>query len=82
MMSLTMYLDKCLLYRSLSRLCTQIGYFTFWLSIACICIAIGFIKKGQSELVELQRIYLLKYIDIDIERGNALVGILISYILR
>lgn len=37
-------------YRSLSDYAAQIGYFTFWLSIACICIAIGVYQKRSKRI--------------------------------
>ncbi|GGA25772.1 DUF1405 domain-containing protein [Psychrobacillus lasiicapitis] len=37
-------------YRSLSEYASQIGYFTFWLSIACISIAIGVYQKWSKRI--------------------------------
>ncbi|TQR15373.1 DUF1405 domain-containing protein [Psychrobacillus soli] len=37
-------------YRSLSEYSNQVGYFTFWLSIACISIAIGVYQKRSKRI--------------------------------
>ena len=42
--------DQMPMYRSLNKYADQIGYFTFWLSIACISLAI-FIYQKRSKLI-------------------------------
>lgn len=42
--------DQMPIYRSLNRYADQIGYFTFWLSIACISIAIGVYQKRSKRI--------------------------------
>ncbi|TQR19762.1 DUF1405 domain-containing protein [Psychrobacillus vulpis] len=37
-------------YRSLSVYASQIGYFTFWLSITCICIAVANYRKRSNRI--------------------------------
>ncbi|WP_313890977.1 DUF1405 domain-containing protein [Psychrobacillus sp.] len=38
------------MYRSLNKFANNIGYFTFWLSIACICIAIYVYQKRSKRI--------------------------------
>lgn len=38
------------MYRSLNKFASNIGYFTFWLSIACICIAIYVYQRRSKRI--------------------------------
>ncbi|WP_144511348.1 DUF1405 domain-containing protein [Bacillus sp. FJAT-22090] len=42
--------DQMPIYRSLYIYADQVGYFTFWLSIACIAIAIGVYQKRSKRI--------------------------------
>ena len=54
MMSLTMYMDKCRFITVFTKYSSHIGYFTFWLSVSCIFIAV-YVYKAE-ELFAKERV--------------------------